>query len=176
MLYHMNNTFQKNRFLDICRCAFNYKHFFSELQVSPLLVLLHEFLHLRRVYLFMYKTVCIFTQNLFESNIFFTLLSQTLSKRVIFIYFNENSLKVIKNAYFFILKALFVITIFNFHMGKGLIRKLSLISKFMTFITWKTNNYYAQIPGISKVRAITKKFGNVRNIFFKNHAVNEFER
>ena len=61
-------------------------------------------------------------------------------------------------------------------MGKGLIRKLSLISKFMTFITWKTNNYYAQIPGISKVRAITKKFGNVRNIFFKNHAVNEFER
>ena len=36
------------------------------------------------------------------------------SKQVIFIHFNESPLKMMKNAFYFILKALFVIKIFKF--------------------------------------------------------------
>ena len=36
------------------------------------------------------------------------------SKKNCFIYFNESLLKVIKNAFYFILKALFVLKIFSF--------------------------------------------------------------
>ena len=36
------------------------------------------------------------------------------SKQVFFIHFNESSLKMMKNAFYFILKALFVIKIFKF--------------------------------------------------------------
>ena len=37
-----------------------------------------------------------------------------LSKKIIFICFNESPLKIVKNAFYFILKALFVIKIFKF--------------------------------------------------------------
>ena len=36
------------------------------------------------------------------------------SKKFIFIYFNESPLKMMKNGFYFILKALFVLKIFNF--------------------------------------------------------------
>ena len=65
-------------------------------------------------------------------------------KKVDFIYFNENSLKMINSGFYFILKALFVLEIFKFLprpflilMENGLIRKLSQISKFMASQTWK---------------------------------------
>ena len=56
-----------------------------------------------------------------------------------FIYFNESPLKMIKNAFYFILRALFVLKIFKFlswlsgHVEKtGLIRNMGWTSKFMT--------------------------------------------
>ena len=36
------------------------------------------------------------------------------SKKFIFIYFNESPLKMMKNGFYFILRALFVLKIFNF--------------------------------------------------------------
>ena len=52
--------------------------------------------------------------------------------------FNENSLKIMKNAFYFILKALSILMIFKFVLTfcwcreNGLIRKIRLISNFMT--------------------------------------------
>ena len=48
--------------------------------------------------------------------------------------FNESPLKMMKNSFYFILKALFVLKIFNFLFiqKNGLIRKIRLISKCMT--------------------------------------------
>ena len=37
-----------------------------------------------------------------------------LPNKIIFIFFNESSLKMIKNAFYFILKAVFVLKIFKF--------------------------------------------------------------
>ena len=37
-----------------------------------------------------------------------------LSKRILFVCFNENPLKMMKNAFYFILKALFLLKIFKF--------------------------------------------------------------
>ena len=55
-----------------------------------------------------------------------------------FIYFNDSPSKMMKNAFYFILKALFVLKMFNFvcldffvMYKNGLIGKISLISKFM---------------------------------------------
>ena len=60
-------------------------------------------------------------------------------KKICIICLIENPLKMMKNSFCFILKALFVLKIFKFlsrlfgHVEKnGLIRKLRLISKFMT--------------------------------------------
>ena len=59
------------------------------------------------------------------------------SEKVCFICFNKSLLKIIKNAFYFILKAPFVLKIFKFlsrlfdHIKKGLIRKIRLISKLM---------------------------------------------
>ena len=56
-----------------------------------------------------------------------------------FICFNESPLKIMKSAFYFILKALLILKMFKFlcwlfgHVKKsGLIRKIKLISKFMT--------------------------------------------
>ena len=60
------------------------------------------------------------------------------SKKNCFIYLNESPLKMMKNAFYFILKALFILTIFKFLSWlwscreNGLIRKIRLISNFMT--------------------------------------------
>ena len=41
----------------------------------------------------------------------------TFQKKFIFIYFNENPLKIMKNAFYFTLKTLFVLKIFKFLSG-----------------------------------------------------------
>ena len=62
----------------------------------------------------------------------------SLSKKICYIFYIESPLKMMKNTFYFIWKALFVLKIFNFCLdfwscGKnGLIRKIRLISKFMT--------------------------------------------
>ena len=65
-------------------------------------------------------------------------------KNVVFICFNEISLKVMKNAFHFILRALFVVKIFNFcpdflgHVGKRLDRKGKVNLKIYDVIDWET--------------------------------------
>ena len=60
------------------------------------------------------------------------------SKKNFIIYFNDSPSEMMKYAFYLILKALFVLKIFKFlsrlfgHVKIGLIRKISLISKFMT--------------------------------------------
>ena len=58
-------------------------------------------------------------------------------KKKLFVCFNESPFKMMRNAFYFILKALFVLKIFkilSWHIGhvEGLIRKIRLISKFLT--------------------------------------------
>ena len=57
-----------------------------------------------------------------------------LPKKFCVICFIESPLKMMKNAFYFILKALFVLKIFRFMSCRknGLIRKVRLIVKFMT--------------------------------------------
>ena len=74
-------------------------------------------------------------------------------QKSIFIFYNENSLKMMENGYF-MLKALFVLEIFKitnyilFIQKNGLIRKLWLILKFIAsrqqIIINNTNNYEVQ--------------------------------
>ena len=53
------------------------------------------------------------------------------TKKISFYLLHERPLKMMKNAFYFILKALFVLT-FSSCRRNGLIRKISLISKFLT--------------------------------------------
>ena len=67
-----------------------------------------------------------------------------------------------KNAFYFILKTLVVLKIFNFVSFKkiGLIRKIRLNSKFTMSQTWLTNNYNTYCPISREVNATRKmKFG-----------------
>ena len=66
-------------------------------------------------------------------------LDSHLPKKFLFICFNESPLKMMKNAFYFILKTLFVLKIFkvlSWHFGHveetALIIKIGLISKFLT--------------------------------------------
>ena len=81
-----------------------------------------------------------------------------LPTKIYFIYFNENPLKLMKNAFYFILKTLVVVEIFNFVSRKkiGLIRKIRLNSKFTMSQTWLTNNYNTYCP-ISRELNATRK-------------------
>ena len=58
-----------------------------------------------------------------------------LPKNLLFISFNENPLKITKNAFYLILKSLFVLKIFKFKFcscrKNGLITKIRLISKIL---------------------------------------------
>ena len=70
-----------------------------------------------------------------NSSIYYKLLSQTLTfQKSCFICFNESPSKMMKNASYFILKAFFILKTFNFRSCRknGLIRKISLMLKFMT--------------------------------------------
>ena len=62
-----------------------------------------------------------------------------LPRKICFICFNESPLQMTKNAFYFILKALFILKVFNFlsgvfgHLKKRLdFRTIKLISKFVT--------------------------------------------
>ena len=70
---------------------------------------------------------------------------------------------MMKNIFYFMLKALFVIEIVHFCTGfliilkkKNLIIKLRLISKFMTSLTKQHMNIIHLLPNISKVKASTQ--------------------
>ena len=60
-------------------------------------------------------------------------LDSRVPKKICIICLIKNPLKVMKNAFYFILKALFVLKIFKFSSRRknGLIRKIGLTSKFM---------------------------------------------
>ena len=77
-----------------------------------------------------------------------------LQKKKVFIYFKESPLKMMKNAFYFMLKARFCFETFTFLvMQKNiLIRKIWLVSKFMTSQTGQ--------------QIITIEY-NMRNIFFE---------
>ena len=93
----------------------------------------------------------------------------------------ESPLKMMKNVFYFIVKALFVLKIFNFfsrhfgHIGKktDLIRKIRLFSKFMTSQPCLQAIAIYMLPNISQSKGNeTGKFGqliehNLRNIFLQ---------
>ena len=82
------------------------------------------------------------------------------SKKIVLIYSNESSLKVIKDVFYFMLKSLFVLEIFTFcpdvlFMQKNsLIRKLWLISKFIASQTGQ------EIISIHRLFNISRSKGN----------------
>ena len=89
----------------------------------------------------------------------------------------ESPLKIMKNAFYLILKAHFVIKIFKFlywpfgHVKKGLIKKIRLILKCMTSRPGKQTITIHILPNISRSKGNkTMKFGqlikhNMTNIF-----------
>ena len=101
------------------------------------------------------------------------------SKKMCVICFIESLLKIIKNAFCFILKALFVLKIFNCLSWlwscrkSGLIRNISLISKFVTSQPGKQTIAIHIFPNISRSKSNqTMKLGqlidyNKRKIFLQ---------
>ena len=93
------------------------------------------------------------------------------SKKVFFISFIESPLKMTKNAFSFILTTLFVLEIFD--VGNSLIKKLRLISKFMTSQTGQTIITIHTLLNFSKsIDNQVMKFGqlieyNMRNTFIQ---------
>ena len=112
------------------------------------------------------------------------------SKKFVLVYFNESPLKMIKNAFYFMLKALFVFEIFTFlswlfgYVEYDLIRKLWLILKFMTSQTGQEIITIHILPSISRSKGNqVMKFGrlkerNLTSIFFllKNPRNNVMEK
>ena len=93
-----------------------------------------------------------------------------------------------KNAFYFILKALLILKIFTFlswlfgHVEKRLFKKVRLISKFMTSqYDWQTITIHI-LRNISRSKGNqTMKFGqlieyNLKTIFFKNHTQSILEK
>ena len=86
-----------------------------------------------------------------------------------FIWFNESPLKLMKNAFYFILKVFFVFKIFKFlswlfsYIEKnGLTRKIKLISKFMTSQPGQQTIAIHILPNISRSKGNQAiKFGQV---------------
>ena len=72
----------------------------------------------------------------------------------------ESPLKMMKNAFHFTLKSLFVLKIFKFCLDflvmwkNGLIRKIRLISKFMTSQPEKQTIAMLVLPNISRSKAV----------------------
>ena len=92
---------------------------------------------------------------------------------------------MMKNAFYFILKVLFVLKIFKFLsrlFGNGLIRKIRLTSEFLTSQPGSQTIAIHILPDISQSNGNqTMKFGqlieyNKRNFSFKNYAENEAGR
>ena len=105
------------------------------------------------------------------------------SKKNCFIYFNESPLKMMENGFYFILKALLVLKLFNFlswFFGlvekNGLIRKIRLISKFMTPLPGQQTFTIHILPTISQSKNEIWSGNRIyikRIFFFKHHAENE---
>ena len=102
------------------------------------------------------------------------------SKKICFICFNESLLKIMENAFYFILKALFVFKIFKFLpwffwscRKKGLIWEITLTSKFVTSQPGQQTITMHILPNISRSKGNqTMKLGqlleyNKRNIFLQ---------
>ena len=91
-----------------------------------------------------------------------------------FIWFNESPLKMMKNVFYFIWRAFFVLERFKYlswlfsHIKNGLIRRISLISKFMTLQPGQQKNKLHILPSISQW--LDKQTIKQEIIFFKNHA------
>ena len=91
------------------------------------------------------------------------------SKKLCIICLIESPLKMMKNAFYFILKALFVLKLFTFLSRlfwscrkNGLIRKLRLISKFMTSQPGLQTIAIHILPNISQSKGNqTMKFGQL---------------
>ena len=94
----------------------------------------------------------------------------------------EILLKMMKNDFYFMLKTHFVLEIFKylswlFVYSEKQLRRLKLISKFLTPTDWTANSYNTNIAQYLKKKRQTrgKKFGqlvkyNATNSFFGNHA------
>ena len=86
-----------------------------------------------------------------------------------FLLSNESSLKTIKNAFYFLLKIVFVLKIFKFLIStflvkweNGLMRKLRLISKFMTLLSGKQAIVIHVLSNIPRCKGNqTMKFGQL---------------
>ena len=99
------------------------------------------------------------------------------SNKIIFICFNESPLKMMRNTFYFIVKTLFVLKITEFlswlfgHVEKNvLIRKIRLISKFITSQPDEQRITTHILPNISRSkRSQTLKFRQV-----KKHKSNSF--
>ena len=86
-------------------------------------------------------------------------LDSHLPKKILLICFNDSASKLMKNAFYFILEALFVLKIFNFVLTfwacrkNGLIRKIKLISKSMTSEPGNTELQYTYCSISHKLKA-----------------------
>ena len=112
-----------------------------------------------------------------------------LPKKILFICFNDSPSKMMINAFYFVLKAFFILKIFKFsswlfeHVEKkSLIRKITLISKFMTSPPCQQRIRLHILLNISRIKGKqTMKFSqlieyNKRRFFLENHLENETER
>ena len=103
-----------------------------------------------------------------------------LPKKILFICFNDSPSKMMINAFYFVLKAFFILKIFKFsswlfeHVEKKtLIRKITLISKFMTSPPCQQRIRLHILLNISRIKGKqTMKFSqlieyNHRNIFLQ---------
>ena len=80
------------------------------------------------------------------------------SKKVVFIWFNESSIKTLKNAFYFMLKALFILEIFKFlswlfgYVEKRLDKKVKVNFKIYDVTDWTTND--SHFPTSQELKAI----------------------
>ena len=90
-------------------------------------------------------------------------------QKSLFLLSNESSLKTMKNAFYFLLKIVFVLKIFKFLIftflvkwENGLMRKLRLISKFMTLLSGKQAIVIHVLSNIPRCKGNqTMKFGQL---------------
>ena len=106
--------------------------------------------------------------------------SITPSKKICFISINKNPLKMMKNAFYFVLKAPFVFKVFFSRYFKflswlfGYVEKTAQSQrqgyfKIYDVTTWLTNNYDAILSNISRSKGnFTTKFGQLRELNNKN--------
>ena len=106
-----------------------------------------------------------------------------LSKKFVLFAFNKSRLKMMKNAFYFVLKTLLFSRCLNFCLDFSVIQKKRLYWKdkvnfnIFDFTTWLTSTYNTHSPISREVRT-TKQWLGLVNItreifFFKNYAQND---